>query len=59
MLCVNPPLVVATAVFIFCASHVVHKKNATRKTLVANGVAQKDVCVQSYQYFGRFEMLRT
>jgi len=52
-------LQVANAIFLFCTSHIVQKKKATRKTLVAKGVVQKEVCVQRYQHVSRFEVTRT
>ena len=51
-------LQVASAVFIYCTSHVVQKKKAKRKTLVANGVVQQEVCVRWYQFVSRFEVPR-
>jgi hypothetical protein len=50
-------LQVASAAFIF-VHRIVQKKKAMRKTLVANGVVQKEVCVQWYQFVSRFEVPR-
>jgi hypothetical protein len=53
------PLEVACAVFIFSTSNFVHKKKATKKTLVAKAVVQNEFCVQCYQFVSRFDILRS